>query len=135
MRRARFPVGMDEPFFRQRYDADEANQKRQSWKEYQDWVNAFYQGKRFPPVPGWNDRRSSILKRVPAERRGGVELLLDEVGRRLAAEWAKDNAVRKVSTGDLQAWGKQFGDAASAPDTLEAALREVEAEVRRRTGA
>lgn len=134
MRRSRFPRGMDEAFSRERYDADAANQHRQSWKDYQDWVNVFYQGKRFPPVPGWNDRRSGIVKRLPADRRGSLEPLLDEVGRLLAAEWAKDNAVRKVSTGDLQAWGKQFGDAAASPGALEAALREVKGEVVRRGG-
>ena len=134
MRVARVTSRMDEAYFRQRYDEDAANQGKQSWKEYQDWVRAFYEGKRFPPVSGWNDQRKDILKTVPAERQGALAPLLDETGRELAAEWAKDNAVRKVSTGDLQAWGSRFSSAAKEPASLEAALREVRAEVQRRRG-
>lgn len=121
---------MDEAYFRARYDADKANQQKQSWKEHQDWVRSFYEGKRFPPVAGWNDRQKDLLKTAPQSKG-----LIEEVGRLLASEWAKDNSVRKVSTGDLQTWGKRFSDAAKTPATLDAALREVKAEVEKRTGS
>lgn len=126
---------MDEAFFKQRYEADAANKAKQSWKEYADWVRAFYEGKRFPPVSGWNDRQRDILRNVPSERQAAVAPQLEETGRLLAAEWAKDNGVRKVSTSDLQSWGKRFQDAARSPDALEAALREVRAEMQKRGAA
>lgn len=123
---------MDEPFFRAQYDADEANRKRQDWAEYRKWVSTFYEGKRFPPVPGWASREADILKRLPAAAHGTLRPRLEATGRRLAAEWAKDNAVRRVSTADLQAWGKRFGDAAADPASLEEALGAVEAELAQR---
>lgn len=122
---------MDETFFRQRYEADAANKARQSVAEYLDWVRTFYEGKRFPPVPGWRRREEDLLRRHAAPE---LRQALDETGRALAAEWAKDNAVRKVSTSDLQAWGKRFEGAAGDLRGLLAALDEVRAEVERRAG-
>lgn len=123
---------MDEAWFRHRYDADAHNKAKQSWKEYHEWVRVFYEGKRFPPVPGWRSREEDILKKLPHDARVHVRPRLDETGRILAAEWAKDNAVRKVSTSDLQSWGKRFGDAAHDPARLEAALDEVRHELKSR---
>lgn len=118
---------MDEAYFRQAFDADPANQKKQSWSDYAGWVKTFYEGKRFPPVPGWTSRESELAAKAPHAREQ-----VQRTGRWLAAEWAKDNAVRKVSTSDLQAWGKRFSDAAKTPDGLVAALSEVESELRKR---
>jgi len=115
---------MDESFFRARYEADAANKSKQSWKDYAEWVRVFYEGKRFPPVPGWSAREKDLVAKAPAARAD-----IERVGRALAAEWAKDNAVRKVSTSDLQAWGKKFGDAASSEASLVSALKSVEAEL------
>lgn len=118
---------METAYFRARYDADVANQQRQSWSEYQAWVTTFYEGKRFPPVAGWRARESDLAAKAP-----GARADVERLGRALAAEWAKDNAVRRVSTSDLQAWGKRFSDAARAEATLVAALREVEEELKKR---
>lgn len=123
---------VDEAYFRARYDADARNVAKQSWSEYQKWVTAFYEGKRFPPVTGWDARRAAILRDVPSASRDEIAPLLDEVGRTLAAEWAKDNGVRRVSTADLQTWGKRFTDATRDPAALMAALRDVQAEVAKR---
>jgi hypothetical protein len=109
---------MDEAWFRARYEADAANKGKQSWSDYLGWVRTFYEGKRFPPVAGWSDRERDLLAKAPAQREAIVA-----VGRALAAEWAKDNAVRKVSTSDLQGWGKRFTDAARTPEGLAAARR------------
>lgn len=123
---------MDESFFRERYEADAENRARQTWKDYQDWVGTFYEGKRFPPVPGWRSREAEILGRLPEAARGEVRPKLEDVGRLLASEWAKDNRVRKVSTADLQAWGRAFSDAARDPVNLASALSRVEADLQRR---
>lgn len=122
---------MDEAFFRGRYEADAQNRSKQDWKEYQDWVRTFYEGKRFPPVPGWRAREQEIAARLPADRKATLQPRVEETGRLLASEWAKDNSVRKVSTSDLQSWGKRFGDAKD-PDALSRALDEVRAELSKR---
>lgn len=118
---------MDEPFFRARYEQDAANKAKQTWQDYSGWVKTFYEGKRFPPVAGWREREKDIVAKAP-----GAADEVRRVGAALAAEWAKDNCVRKVSTSDLQAWGKRFSDAAKSQDALVAALREVEEELRKR---
>ena len=120
---------MDEPFFRAKYDADKANQAKQSWDEYRKWVARFYEGQRFPPIAGWADREKDLVAKAPAAR-----AQIESVGRLIAAEWAKDNAVRKVSTSDLQTWGGQFKDAAKDPAAMLAALQSVEKEIAKRTG-
>jgi hypothetical protein len=121
---------MDEAFFRQRYDADRANQAKQSWAEYRKWVLRFYEGQSFPPIAGWAQREKELVAKAPASRAA-----IESTGRVIAAEWAKDNSVRKVSTSDLQAWGARFKDAAKDPAKLDSALLEVESEVVKRTAA
>lgn len=118
---------MDEAWFKDRYERDAANKAKQSWKDHWGWVQTFYKGKSFPPVAGWSDRERELVAKAPAHKD-----TIERVGRALASEWAKDNAVRKVSTSDLQAWGKRFSDAAKTPDGLAAALAEVQEEMRKR---
>lgn len=118
---------MDEAWFRTRYDADAANKAKQSWNDHMGWVKTFYEGKQFPPVPGWSEREKDLLAKAPDAREE-----VGRVGRALASEWAKDNSVRKVSTSDLRSWGKRFSDAARTHDGLLAALHEVEAELAKR---
>jgi hypothetical protein len=131
------PAGLlarvDEAYFRAAYDADAANRAKQPWDEYRSWVQRFYDGQRFPPIPGWSKRADDLARRHAAAR-ADVRERLDAVGKLIAAEWAKDNGVRKVSTGDLQAWGKTLDGAQRDADALVRALRDVEDEVRRRTG-
>lgn len=118
---------MDEVYFRDRYANDAANRAKQSEREYLSWVERFYEGQRFPPIAGWRRRGEDLARRFP-----GARELLAEVGRGLAAEWAKDNAVRKVSTSELQAWGRQLEAATKDEATLVAALRAVQAEIHKR---
>ncbi|HLE96178.1 MAG TPA: hypothetical protein VI997_02305 [Candidatus Thermoplasmatota archaeon] len=103
---------MDDAPFRAAYERDATNRAKQAWDEYAKWIRTFYEGKAFPPVPGWTKRERDILAALPDAARPQAARLLDELGRRMAAEWAKDNAVRKVSTGDLQAWGSALEKAA-----------------------
>lgn len=118
---------MHEHWFKARYEADAANKTKQSWSDHWGWINTFYEGKRFPPVAGWREREKDLVARAPAAREH-----IERVGLALASEWAKDNSVRKVSTADLQAWGKRFTEAARTPEGLSAALHEVGAELQKR---
>lgn len=121
---------MDDAYFREHYAKDAANRGRQSEKDYLGWVERFYEGQRFPPISGWRKREEDLARKFP-----GARALLVDVGRALAAEWAKDNSVRKVSTSDLQAWGRQFENAAKDEASLAAALRDVQAELAKRCAA
>lgn len=125
---------MDAAFFREQYEADARNKSRQTWSDYERWVRVFYEGKRFPPVPGWDARERELLQAAPAADRADLARELAQTGRVLAAEWAKDNSVRKVGTNDLQEWGRAFGDAARDPRRLREALERVRAEVEARCG-
>jgi len=124
---------VDDAYFRAAFDADAANRAKQSWDEYRSWVQRFYDGQRFPPIAGWTKRMDELGARHAT--RPDVRERLDAAGKLLASEWAKDNGVRKVSTSDLQSWGKEFDGAQRDADALVAALRKVEAEVQRRRGA
>ncbi|MHB8586577.1 MAG: hypothetical protein ACYDDF_12185 [Thermoplasmatota archaeon] len=128
---------MDEDVFRAAYEADPTNAKRQPLAEYLRWVRIFYEGRSFPPVPGWNAREREIVSRVGGAGQATVAETLAALGRRLGGEWAKDNATRKVSTDDLRAFGKRLEEAArGAPAQREAtilgALAEIQAELDRR---
>ncbi len=105
---------MDEAYFRKAYDADPANAARQPWPKYIDWVKRFYDGSRFPPVKGWTAQIDAIGKRLDADARASLTPRVEELGRIIASEWAKDNAVRRVSTGDLQGWGRDMEKAVKA---------------------
>lgn len=129
---------MDEAWFRAQYDADGDNKRRQTWEQYWGWVKAFYEGKRFPPIAGWGSREKDLLARLNHEGRAKVQGELTEVGRLIAAEWAKENAVRKVGTNELQGYGSQL-EAAAKKETgdgahILGALDHVRADVRKRTG-
>lgn len=121
---------VDEAFFRAAYDSDERNKAKQSWTDYWSWVKRFYDGQRFPPVQGWAKREEELARQHAA--RLDVKHALHETGALLASEWAKDNSARRVSTSDLQAWGKRFGDVAKDAENLVAALVDVRREVEER---
>lgn len=121
---------MDEAFFRAQYEADAANKGKQSWNDYWGWVKRFYEGQRFPPIQGWAKREEELARQHAA--RAEVKTALHSTGTLLASEWAKDNSVRRVSTSDLQTWGKRFGDAAKDAGSLVTALDEVRREVEAR---
>lgn len=104
---------MDESFFRARYDADSENAKRQTWDKYRDWVRKFYEGTRFPPVKGWDAQTQALLERIDAGAQADVTARVNKLGSAIASEWAKDNAVRRISTSDLQGWGRELEKAAS----------------------
>ena len=94
--------------FRQHYQADKANQKKQSWNQYSSWIKTFYKGRLFVG-PGWNDTCNKVLEGVGSgSQRSEMTTYLNVLGRVIAAEWSKDNAVRKISTSDVKLWGDRL---------------------------
>jgi hypothetical protein len=121
--------------FRPEYDRDAANQARESWSEYWSWVKTFYQGNLFSP--GWTAEGTASLQGVRSEKaREELRSDLNELGRRVAAEWSKDNGVRKIDTAALRVLGGRITKAAKRDDgsgrAIEEELQTIRAEVEAR---
>jgi hypothetical protein len=107
LRRADWPAQIPpRAFFVKVYAADEALQGRQSLEEYLSWVVRFYSGTALYPR-GWSDL---VAEQVAAETDADTAMRrrtqLQRLGREIAAEWAKDNALRRVDTRHLVIWGE-----------------------------
>jgi len=97
--------------FRPRYVEDETNRARQSWRQYWKWVQMFYSGNLL--ARGWTRECEVILERVQAsEPRIRLTARMNMLGRMVVAEWAKDNAVRRIGRADIRQWRSRLRDAA-----------------------
>jgi hypothetical protein len=113
--------------FRPEYDRDAVNQAKESWGEYWSWVQTFYTGNLFSP--GWTGQGTATLRGVQSEKaRCELRSDLNELGRLVAAEWSKDNGVRKIDTAALRVLGARITKAAKSDDGSGKAIRkEIEA--------
>lgn len=105
---------MDVELFDKKYAEDKANQILQTKSKYMESVRSFYEGNWL--AKGWHDQSASLIEKVYSPAKAGVEAKLGELGKVIAAEWAKDNSVRKINTGHLQEWGDQLKAARSLDD-------------------
>jgi hypothetical protein len=109
--------------FRPQYDRDAVNQAKESWSDYWSWVKIFYQGNLFSP--GWTAQGTASLNGVGSETaRDELRSDLNELGRRIAAEWSKDNGVRKIDTAALRVLGGRITKAAKRDDGSGRAIQE-----------
>lgn len=96
--------------------------------ELESWIRTFFEGTWL--VPGWNARMDKVLAGRPPDQRGPLRERLDRLGRRIAPEWARDNAVRRIDSRDLEAWGARLASAQSQTiERVEAVIAAIEAEV------
>lgn len=79
-----------DPLFEQSWNDDLRNRDLQPRELYFEWVDKFYDGTPF--VIGWTRRQAELAES------GGLEAqsTLDRLGLLVAAEWAKDNGVRRI---------------------------------------
>jgi hypothetical protein len=112
--------------FQELWRADSANRAVQTEADYLLWVTRFYQG--FNMVPGWLGMTEQVKARLPAEHWQQAEPRLRELGRRIGAEWAKDNTVRKLDTRTAAVWRDALLEAL-AQDDLDAYLLRLEQDV------
>lgn len=126
------PVATD---FRPGYLSDATNGQVQTWDQYWGWVNSYYQGNIVSN--GWIKETETSLARV-ADAATRQELLkeMNEAGRLVSREWAKDSGVRKINTSDLISWGNRLSTArrdekGSGADLL-ATARLIHGEARRK---
>ena len=85
------------------YQRDRSNQKVQSWGQYRDWVQTFYKGNLVSE--GWIKFGEVTVGKVKSvAARQTVIAQINELGRIIGLEWAKDSSVRKISTTELRRW-------------------------------
>ena len=87
----------------------------QSWVQYRGWVQTFYKGNLMSD--GWTKFGQvtvSALKSTAA--RQGVIAQINDLGRIISREWAKDSSVRKISTADLRRWNDVIATARQSDD-------------------
>lgn len=98
-------------YFEQVYDEDPRNQLMQTRAEYLDWVRQFYSGSDFYPF-GWSDLERSLLAETEAHIRADTAEKLRRLGKRISADWAKDNRVRHITEAMLLIWSQVIQEAA-----------------------
>ena len=90
-------------------------------KDERRWFIKFQEGNFL--VDGWQDITATILEKTPAYGKPKQRVLLAELGKKIGAEWCKNNDIRKVNTDMLKIWGKQLKNTAKEnPHHLEAVL-------------
>ena len=94
----------DQAVFIQAWQQDRENRNLQSNVEYLNWVVRFYEGGELMSM-GWNDMTPAILHGLAPEQMQQATRQRDQLGRAIAAEWAKDNEVREIDTAMLSLWG------------------------------
>jgi hypothetical protein len=128
------PVADD---FRPSYDRDTENQQRESWNEYWSWVQQFYNGNLFDQ--GWKKRTNEVLQGIQSEKvRDELRARLNDLSRLIAAEWSRDNDIRRISTSDLSAYGNRLRRAKSKDggngNAIRAEIAAIRADVEARLG-
>ena len=97
------------------YQSDRSNQKVQSWGQYRGWVQTFYKGNLMSE--GWSKFGEVTLSTVrSAAARQAVIAQINDVGRIISLEWAKDSSVRRITTADLRRWNEVMAAARQSDD-------------------
>jgi hypothetical protein len=97
------------------YKGDCSNQKVQSWGQYRGWVQTFYQGNLMSD--GWTKfGQVTVSALKSAAARQAVIAQINDLGRIISREWAKDSSVRKITTADLRLWNDVIATARRSDD-------------------
>ena len=123
--------------FRREYDRDTANQKLQTWDQYWSWVTTFYNGTTL--YPGWSSQTRSSVETVKSKQmQNELIVLVNEIGKQIAMEWAKGKGAGRISTADLIRWNPVITAARRADngsgERLKEAVLKVQAEVAKKLG-
>src|SRR5690606_11699224 len=78
--------------------------------------------------PGWTGMTEQLRERLEPGRWPPVETALRDLGGRIAAEWAKDNSVRRINTRCAAVWRDALQEALSRDD-LAAFLERLDQDV------
>jgi len=108
----------DRAFFEAAYSADAANQLLQTREEYLGWIKSFYRGTVLYPT-GWFDVQERVLATSAPENVDVLVPQIEELGRLIAAEWAKENSARAIDNRLLALWGATLQSATPGEQRLE----------------
>ena len=127
------------PFFSAEYMRDQRNAQRQGFDDYWRWVTGFLLAGG-SGYPGWLEQTSSAVARI--RDRSTRQRIIEhswELGKRIAAEWSKDSACRKIYSNPFQGrpnlldWGRKIQRAARDDQgdgqALERVLSSINAEI------
>jgi len=117
----------DQEYFVEAHNEDTKNRLVQNRNEYLDWVRQFYLGSDVDPL-GWIELERGFLKQIEIPLRAEAADRLRRLGREIAAEWAKDNRLRLITSTMLLIWSQVIQVAAESGSGL-AALDTIEADV------
>ena len=90
--------------FVQVYEEDSQNQRLQSRQEYLEWVLVFYRGNLVYPT-GWLDLHSYIHAAATPAQTSLLDKQFAVLGAAIAAEWSRDNLLRRIDNRMLSLWG------------------------------
>lgn len=120
------------------YERDRANGKVQTWDQYWGWVQAFYAGNLLSD--GWTkhgERNLAVIK--SGDNRQDLIAQYNELGKIVSREWAKDYAIRKITTADLRRWHAAVTEAVGTDDgsgdKIKKALDEIRGHVEKQLDA
>lgn len=116
-------------WFTERYEQDHRNAEVQSLEQYLTWVERFYQGWDMYPT-GWSQICRELAAKIadPSIKRE-IQAKLRRLGIAIAAEWAKDNTVRRITTRHVAIWGnalQKSAERAEIPEILDRILDDVD---------
>lgn len=112
------------------YRSDRSNEKVQNWEQYRGWVQTFYRGNLMSE--GWSKFGQVTVSAVnSSESRQAVIGQINELGRIISREWAKDSSVRKITTSDLRRWNDVMATARQRDDGSGQQIIEALKQVRR----
>jgi hypothetical protein len=112
------------------YNGDRSNQKVQSWGQYRGWVRTFYKGNLMSE--GWTKFGQVTVSAVKSTAaRQAVIARINELGRIISRDWAKDSSVRKITTADLRRWNDLMATGRQSDDGSGQRIIEALSAVRR----
>ena len=115
-------------YFVAAFEEDEMAQEYQTLDNYLLWITRFYNG--YSIAPGWLNLTEQVLARLEEPQRSEVEERLYHLGGRIGSEWAKDNEVRLLDTGNAATWRDALIEALNQND-LDDYMDRVEEDVER----
>ena len=109
-------------------DAQFGREMPMAKKNQQEWYKKFHEGTFL--VQGWKSRMKEILKGLSPPDKGEIQELLENLGKKIGMEWARENEVRKIDTPQLQQWGQALRKAKQkGPEALAERIRQLNKEV------
>ena len=125
-----WPTGLPAyEIFRDNYRRDSDNAQYQSLEQYLTWAKRFYLGWELYPT-GWNSLSRDLMLRIDdPSMTAKLEASLKRLGTIIAAEWAKDNRIRRINTRQVSIWGNALLNSIQHHETsniLELVAKDVE---------